>query len=103
MVSAPSYRSDLLSAQGDVFRVEVFADALGPALAADAGCFDPAERCGGVGDDALVETDHPDVERLRDADRPVQIGGGEATAEGALRGACPRPPPLPRVGQGERG
>src|SRR6478609_8545870 len=42
----------------DVLRVDVLLDPLAPALAAEAGVLDAAERRRSVGDDPLVEADH---------------------------------------------
>src|SRR6187551_952631 len=58
---------------GDVLRREVLVDALGAALATEAGLLDAAERGRRVGDDALVEPDHPGLERLDHAQRAVEV------------------------------
>ncbi len=52
---------------GDVLGVDVLLDALVATFAAEARLLDTAERCGGVGHHALVEPDHPGLERLADA------------------------------------
>ena len=44
-----------------------------PALAAEAGRLDAAERRRGVGDEPLVEADHAGLELLADAERPLDV------------------------------
>ena len=46
-----------------------------PSFAAEARVFDAAERGRGVGDDALVDTDHADLELFADPQRPGQVAG----------------------------
>src|SRR4029453_10700769 len=60
---------------GDVLGLQVLGDALGAALAADAGLLDPAEGGGRVRDQALVEADHARLQPLDDPERALQVAG----------------------------
>src|SRR5690606_33120636 len=51
-------------ADADVLHFDVFLDPLTPALAAEPGRLDPAERCRRGGDDPRVQADHAELERL---------------------------------------
>ena len=64
-----------------------------PALAAEAGGLDAAERRGGVGDHALVEADHAGLEALDDAERALEVARVDVGDEPVLR----------VVGRGDRG
>src|ERR1700690_4090961 len=90
----------LLQAHRDVLGLQVLADSLEAALATEARLLDPSERSGGVRDDALVETDHPRLQALADAERALQVtrvdvgdetvlgevGGGQRLLLGGERG-----------------
>src|SRR3954469_15511977 len=69
----------------DVLHREVLLDALRPALAAEAGLLDAAERGRRVGDDALVDADHAELQALADADHPTEVGG-EGVGDQAVLG-----------------
>src|SRR5919197_775163 len=58
-----------------VLDLEELVDALGAALAAEAGLLDPAERRRRVGDHALVEPDHAGLQALHHPERPPQVAG----------------------------
>src|ERR1700732_3263536 len=60
-------------AHGDVLGLQVLADALKAALAAETGLLDAAERRRGVGHDALVEADHARFDALAHPERAAQI------------------------------
>src|SRR3954453_2499134 len=53
-----------LLGQRDVLRVEILVDSLEPALAAEPGLLDAAERRGRVGDDAAVDANHAGFDAL---------------------------------------
>ena len=57
----------------DVLGLQVLVDALGAALAAEAGRLTPPNGAAGVGDDALVEADHAGLEPLADAERALEV------------------------------
>src|SRR5215212_5471665 len=57
----------------DVLDVQVLVDALGTALAAEAGGLDAAERRRRVGDHALVEADHAGLELLDHPERALDV------------------------------
>ncbi len=61
-------RRCLVHRDPNVFGLEELVDADCAALAAEAGLFDASERRGGVGHDALVESDHAGLEGLGDAE-----------------------------------
>src|SRR5687768_15078916 len=69
----------------DVLGLEELVDPEAAALAAHAGVLDPAEGCSRVGDDALVEADHPGLEALADAERTVQVTGEDIGDQAELR------------------
>src|ERR1700754_1812409 len=77
----------------DVLDRQVLVDALGAALAAEAGVLDPAEGRGGIGHDALIQPDHAGLELLGDAEGALDVGGVEVGDE----------PVLGVVGGGDRG
>ena len=56
----------------------------GPALAAEAGGLDAAERRGRVGDEALVEADHAGLELLDDAERALDVARVDVGDEAVL-------------------
>src|SRR5262249_30788167 len=56
---------------GHVLGLQVLPDSLEASLAAEAGLLDAAEGSCGIGDDALVQTDHPRFDLLADAKRTV--------------------------------
>src|SRR5918992_5151583 len=60
---------------GDVLDLQVLGDALGAALAADAGLLDPAEGGGRVRHHALVETDHARLQALDHPEGPLEVAG----------------------------
>src|SRR6185295_9209274 len=68
----------------DVLRLQVLVDPLVAALAADAGLLDAAERRAGVGDHALIEADHPGLQALADAERPLEVAGEDVGDEPVL-------------------
>src|SRR4051794_37817720 len=76
-----TYRSSLITPRlgsevdGNVLRVEVLVDPLAAAFASDARLLHAAELRGRVADHAAVETDHADVERLDDTQRPLDVVG----------------------------
>src|SRR5260370_24289234 len=65
----------------DVLRLEVLADALEAALAAEARLLDTAEGRGGVRDDSLGEPDHPPFDGLADRERAAQVACGDGRAQ----------------------
>src|SRR6266545_6039292 len=58
-----------------VLDLEVLVDALGAALAAEAGLLDPAERRRRVGHHALVEADHAGLQGLNHPEGALEVGG----------------------------
>src|SRR5918993_1239817 len=60
---------------GNVLGLQVLGDALGAALAAEAGLLDPAEGGGRVRDQALVEADHARLQALDDPEGPLEVAG----------------------------
>lgn len=54
--------------QSDIFDLEVLLDALRTPFATDPGCLDTAERSGRIGNDSLIQSDHPGLEPLRKPD-----------------------------------
>src|ERR671926_1090840 len=70
----------------DVLGGGVFGDAFGAAFASEAGLFDAAEGCCGVGDDAGVEADHAEFDLFGDAQEPVEVAAVEVGGEPVLTG-----------------
>src|SRR5829696_5326382 len=68
----------------DVLDLEVLVDALGAALAPEAGRLDAAERRRRVGHDPLVEADHAGLEALTDAERALDVGRVDVAHEPEL-------------------
>src|SRR5512132_496125 len=77
---------------GDVLDLQVLGDALGAALAAEAGLLDPAEGGGRVRDHPLVEADHARLQALHDPEGPLEVAGVDVGAQ----------PELGVVGRGDR-
>src|SRR5690606_23594867 len=73
-------------ADADVLHFDVFLDPLTPALAAEPGRLDPAERCRRGGDDPRVQADHAELERLGSLDGTVQIAGVDVGNQTVLGG-----------------
>lgn len=70
----------------DVLGGGVFGDAFGAAFAAEAGLFDAAEGCCGVGDDAGVESDHAEFDLFGHAQQLVEVAAVEVGREPVLGG-----------------
>ena len=69
---SPATRLRRLLRQRDVFDVQVLLDAFEAAFATEARFLHAAERRGRVGDHAAVDADHPGLDAIGRAQRPVQ-------------------------------
>src|ERR1035437_2072842 len=67
--SLPSAHSRRLGGDADVLDLEVLLDAFEATLTPEAGMLNPTERRRRVGHDALVDADHPELQRLADPHR----------------------------------
>src|SRR5450759_2084804 len=79
-----------LRGDADVLDLEVLRDALEATLAPEAGVLDPTERCRRVGHDALVDADHPELERLADPQRAREVPGEDIGHQAVFRVVSPR-------------
>src|SRR5579884_2860590 len=87
--AARGTRRPQLQVDGHVLGLEVLLDALGTALAAEARLLDAAEGGGGVGDHALIESDHAGLEPLGYAQSSLEVAGedvGDEAVLGVIRG-----------------
>src|SRR5215211_5465983 len=69
----------------DVLDLEVLVDALGAALAPEAGLLHAAERRRGGGQEALVGADHPGLEPLHDPEGALDVAREDVGDEAVLR------------------
>src|SRR5436190_2011460 len=73
-----------LQIHGHVLCLEVLLDSLRTAFATEARLLDASKGSGRVGDHALVEADHPGLELLDHAKRPLQVAGVEVGDQAEL-------------------
>src|SRR5207248_3249699 len=77
-----------LQVDRDVLHGQVFLDPLDAALAAEATLLDAAERGSRVADQSTVESDHPDIERLRNSERTFDVLGEDIGDQAVLAVVC---------------